>query len=461
MQELYFERLDKLGLLEQLNEVPIGIQRRRNGFTPAQRCLTLLAAQAQRCHRVTDWTLCQRLDSRLQHWLGGRAAPHPSTISRTLAACDEQTVRVMRQKILVPLTDQVLHSEQAQGRWVFFDIDNKSLPAEGEEYEGTQTGRMSDGGFCRGYRLHMISLANTWPLEMEFTGANAHAVPCAMVMFKRLAHRIHGSLRFRMVVRGDSNHGSVRFIIFLDRYKAGYLLKCYNPSMAKKLWEEHADEPPRRIVRPGKIDLLAIDLGPTRLTGMTRKKLANGKELRKPCQVVVPRVVVYREDQAQVPSEKTPECFALFTTLPAGQFHPETLLAEPQARGETFDPGTLLTHAYQPRAGDIENIFCQLDQAFEITHMRSRTFYGNYTFLMLSLIAATLTQMIRHESHLEQQPIPAGIKETLTAAADSGLRLEHDNQAGCVLVIGLTSPYTKTFQKLLRCSHQHRFRYAA
>ena len=445
MQELYFQWLAKLDLLKALNQVPFQIQRRRNGFTPVMRCLSLLAAQAQRCQRLTDWTLAQRLDSRLQHWLDGRPAPHPSTLSRTLAATDEQTVRVLRQKVLAPLTDQALLSAQTLGPEVFFDIDNKTLPAEGDTYEGVATGRMADGGYCQGYRLHLISLANLWPLEMELTGANAHAVPSAMVMFKRLMHRIHGSLRRRMIVRGDSNHGCVQFILFLQRYDAGYLLKCYNSATARNLWKQHVGQAPRRLTRDQKADLLAIELESTTLTGMTRKKLPDGQERRKACHAVVPRVVVYHEDPAQVAPGKKPECFALLTTLPR----------------QAFDSAALLEQAYLPRGGDIENIFCQLDQAFEITHLRSRKFYGNWTFLMLSLIAATLTQMVREQARLQEQPIPPGLQETLVAAATCGLRLEYEPTTGCIVVKGITNPYTVTFEKALRCSYQHRFRFAA
>ena len=362
-----------------------------------------------------------------------------------MAATDEQTVRVLRQKVLVPLTDQGLLSPEATGEWVFVDIDNKALPAEGEDYEGTAVGRMADGGYARGYRLHLISLANRWPLEMDLTGANAHAVPSAMVMFKRLMHRVHGRLRDRLVVRADSNHGCVQFILFLGRYQAGYLLKCYNPATARNLWEEHRDEKRQRVVRPDKVDLLALDLGATIIHGMTRKKRLDGRQRRKACRATVPRVVVYYEDPAQVAPGKTAECFALFTTLPR----------------QAFEAAALLEEAYLPRGGNIENVFCQLDQAFEITHLRSRTFHGNWTFLMLCLVAATLTQMIREDARQRMQPIPAGLQETLTAAADCGLRLQHDPQAGAVLAVGITGHYTATFQTALRFSYQHRFRYVA
>ena len=113
MAELYFEQLNSLGVLESFNQVPFRIQQRRNGFTPAMRCLTLLASQAQRCQRLTDWTRAHRLDSRLPHWMGGRAAPHPSTLSRTLAATDARTVEVLRREVLVPLTDQVRIDREA------------------------------------------------------------------------------------------------------------------------------------------------------------------------------------------------------------------------------------------------------------------------------------------------------------------------------------------------------------
>lgn len=445
MQELYFELLKHLDLMEPLNEVPFQIQQRRGGFSPAQRCLSLLASQAQQCHRLTDWTPVQRLDSRLQHWLGGRSAPHPSTLSRTLAAADERTVRALRQKVLVPLTDQSLLYAKRQGRWIFVDIDNKGLSAEGDSYEGTAIGRMGDGGHKWGYRLHMISLENRWPLEMEWTGANAHAVPSAMVMVKRLMHRIHGSRRQRLVFRGDSSHGCVQFIKFVERYEAGYLFKSYNSCTAAKLWKQHPDDRRKRIVREGKVDLLAIDLGPTVLTGMTRKKLPCGKQRRCACRVMVPRVVVYREDPEQLAGGKKPECFALLTTLSA----------------DDFDAAALLEAAYLPRGGAIENIFCQLDQAFEITHLRSRRFYGNWTFLLLAMIAATLTQMLREEAIVRDEPIPAGLQETLTAAADSGLRFHQDPTAGCVLIETIIGVYGKTFEKLIRCSRQHRFKFAA
>jgi hypothetical protein len=446
MQELYFQTLEKLGLLGALGRVPFGIQQRQGGFSPAQRCLTILAAQAQQCACLTDWTRRQRVDSRLQHWLGGRPAPHPATLSRTLAATDEQTVGVLRREVLVPLTDQALLSSEAQGRWVFFDVDNKGLPAKGKTYEGTATGRMADGKYRRGYRLHLVSLGNLWPLEMALTGANAHAAPTAMVMIKRLMHRVHGSLRQRMVIRGDSNHGSVRFVQFLHRYHAGYLLKAYSPDTAKMLWESHCQDRPQRIVRSGKIDLLALDLGATVLTGTTRKKRSNGSDRRKSCRVTVPRVVVYREDPAGVPAGETPQCFALLTTLPAG----------------AYDATALLDEAYQPRAGDIENIFCQLDQAFGITHLRSRRFHGNYTVLMLSLIAATLTELVREQARIEERPVPAGLQETLVAARDCGLCLDQTPEAGLTLVVGVTTTrYAPTFQKALRRAYQHRFRFAA
>jgi len=266
-----------------------------------------------------------------------------------------------------------------------------------------------------------------------------------MVMVKRLMHRVHGNLRRRMIIRGDSNHGCVQFIRFLQRYGLGYLLKCYNPATAKRLWNENPGHPTQRIQRPGKVDLLAMDLGRTVIHGYTRKKNRQGEERRKACQTTIDRVVVYQEDPHQVPAGKEPECFALFAALPACE----------------YDPGELLGEAYLPRGGDIENVFSQLDQAFAITHLRSRTFHGNWTFLLLTLIAATLTQMIREEAIGRGLPIPAGLKETLEAAAQSGLRFEQDAQAGCVSISDATTTYSDTFDRILWWTHQRRFKWAA
>jgi hypothetical protein len=443
MSELYFESLRRLDLLKALNEVPFKIQRRGSGFSRAARCLALLASQAQGCVRLTDWSLRLRQDSRLCHWLGDRPGPHPSTLSRTLAATDQATVRALRQQVLVPLSDQVLLAGEATGRWVFVDIDNKGIPAEGKDYEGTSYGRMSDGRRRRGYRLHLLSLGNRWPLEMELTGAKEHAVPWAMVMLRRYLHRLSGQQRRRMVVRADGNHGCVRFIRFLQRHPCGYLLKSYNPYTARKLWEQTRAKP-GRIDRPDQPDLLALDCGATTLTGMTRKRCKDGRTRRRQCRVAVPRVVVYREDPRQLPADKQPECFCLITTLKPRPYPPRQLL-----------------EAYLQRAGDVENIFCQLDQAFRITHMRSRRFFGNYTFLLLAMVAATLTQMVREDAMRLDLPIPPGLKQVLVAAWGSGLRLQQHPEAGCVLSENGTGEYALTFRKALRCCYQHRFRYAA
>lgn len=443
MTDLYLQSLQRLDLLEPLRRVPFRIQCRGNGFAPAERCLALLASQAQRCQRLTDWTFALRHDSRLCHWMAGRPAPHYSTLSRSLAATDAETIRVLRRDVLVPLSDQAFFGVEATKRWLFVDVDTKGLRAEGATYEGTSYGRMSDGRNRRGYRLHLLSLDNRWPLEIELTGANEHGVGQGMVMCKRLMRRVSERLRRKLIIRGDSNYGCVRFVRYLQRYPCGYLLKGYNASTALKLWRENA-APRRRVCRVGKPDLLALECGVTTLTGMTREKRADGTERRQAVRVTVPRVVVYREDPAQVPDDKEPGCFFLITTLSERLYDSEQLL-----------------EAYLQRAGDIENIFSQVDQAFSITHLRSRKFYGNYTFLLLTMIAANLTQMVRDEAIRRELPIPAGLSETLTAAKESGLELRQDEEAGCVLHEGLLGTYATTFKAVLRCSYQHRFRYVA
>lgn len=443
MTELYFECLQRLGLLEPFRRVPFQIQQRGNGFGPAERCLALLASQAQGCQCLTDWIFPLRTDSRLAHWMGDRPAPHCSTLSRSLAATDAETIRVLRRDILLPLSDQAFLSAEAAGRHMFVDVDRKGIPAEGPTYEGTSYGHMPDGTNRRGYGLHMLSLDNRWPLDMEWTGANEHGIGQAMVMIRRMMHRVSGRTRPRIVVRGDANHGCVRFVRFLHRYPCGYLLKGYNCSTGKRLWRDNPS-PRDRVPRTGQPDLLALECGPTVLTGMTREQRPDGKQRRRSVQVTVPRVVVYQEDPAQVPDGKEPECFFLITTLSK----------------QEYDCQALLT-AYLQRGGAVENIFSQLDQAFSITHLRSRRFYGNYTYLLLVMVAANLTQMIRDDARRQEMPIPAGLSETLTAGKESGLRLRQDDQAGCVLHEGLPGPYTATFKAMLRCSHQRRFRFAA
>jgi hypothetical protein len=360
-----------------------------------------------------------------------------------LAATDADTVSILRRDVLVPLSDQAFSIAKTVDGYLFVDVDRKGIPAEGETYEGTSYGRMPDGSNRRGYGLHLLSLENRWPLEMLLTGANEHGVRQGMLLVKRLMHRVSGSVRRKLVVRGDANYGCVRYVKFLQRYPCGYLLKGYNSPTGVRLWREN-DAPRQRIHRDGQPDLLALECGVTTLTGMTRERDADGTERRRSIKVTVPRVVVYQEDPAQVPGDREAECFFLITTLPV----------------EAYDCQELL-QAYLDRAGDVENIFGQLDAAFTITHCRTRTFQGNCTYLLLVMIAANLTQLIRQEAFRMERPVPAGLSETLTAAAESGLRLVQDDQAGCVLHEGLPGACTETFKALLRCCYQQRFRYAA
>ncbi|NIM09850.1 MAG: transposase [Planctomycetales bacterium] len=444
MSELYLQTLRRVGLLEPLEQVPFHIQRRANGFSPAVRCLSLLVSQAQGCHRLTDWTGRLRQDDRLCHWLGVSRAPHASTLSRSLAATDRQTVRTLRGQVLVPLSNRAFGSAEACRRWVWVDVDSKGIPAEGKTYEATAYGRMNDGTQRRGYRLHLLSLNNRWPLEMEFTGANAHGAPWGSVMIRRLMGRLPRRQQRRVVIRGDANYGAVRFVRFLQRYPCGYLLRGYNSSTARKLWERTDAVVVRRIARADRPDLLVKDCGKRLLTGMTRRHGRNGRQRRRACHVRVPRVVVYREDPRQAVANRPSECFYLITTLTAKNCSAEKLLK-----------------IYLHRGGDVENIFCQLDQAFQISHLRTRRFYGNYTFVLLVLIATILTQGLRERSLQLGLPIPPGLKETLVAGLESGLHLGHDRQNGCLLHRDSPTRYSRTFEKILRCSYQRCFQYAA
>jgi hypothetical protein len=360
-----------------------------------------------------------------------------------LRAAGADTVGALR-KILAPLSDQAFLQERVAASPLVVDLDSKGLPAGGKTYENTTYGRMNDGRQAKGYRVHLLSLGNCWPLDMEFTGAHAHGVDSGLLLVKRLAHRVSGRLRRRVVIRGDSGYGCVRFIRWIRRYRMGYLLKGYNASTAHRLLND-AKARPVRVARADRADLLATECGRTVLTGHTRKKVRDGTERRRACRVEVPRVVVYQEDPAQVADDATPEVFSLITVLPRTTYPAAKLLAE-----------------YNQRGGHVENVFSQLDQAFTITHLRSRRFYGNYTFLVLTLIAANLTQQVRERARYEQEPVPEGVAETLHAAAHCGLYLTQEQAAGCVLHEPETpTTYTNTFRHVLNCAYQHRLRFAA
>jgi hypothetical protein len=441
--QLYFQTLRRLGLFERFAKVPFKLQQRSTGHRPEARCLSILASLAQGCRNLTDWNLPLRKDSLTLHWLQADCAPHPSTLSRSLKAVDQTTVRAIR-SILSDLSDQAWSFLPDQNSRVMLDIDNKGIRAEGRTYEGATKGYMPDGDIAQGYRLHLLSIDNQWPMEAELTGANAPAVPSAMVLVKRLMSRLTDTRRQAVVIRGDSAHGTVWFVKFLNRYPCGYLLKGNNNQTAIKLWEQKQGVCVISFPRPGGPDLQAIDCGAMRLDGFHHWHDSKGKEHRSNVHAHVPRVVIYRQDPSRLKPDKQPEYFCLITTLDAAQYPPRELL-----------------ELYDKRAGDVENIFCQLDQAFNITHMRCRNLPGNLVFMLLGLIASTLTQIVRQEAIQHQAPIPPGLKETLDAAKESGIRLEYGQQIGYDMLRGTETHYTATFARLLNLSYQHRFRYAA
>lgn len=461
LAELCLEQITTQGLRPLLEQVPWALRTRRDGLDNAQRCLCLLAGLSQGCRVYRDWNSRLHQDNRLQFWLDGRSPPAASTLSRSLAAATEQTVAGLC-KVLGRLDQPLFCTLPPLGFWVL-DLDSQGLPAHGKSYENAAYGHMPDGSLQRGYGLHLLSLENTWPLAMDFTPANADPISVGMPLLQRWLHGQDASLRRHLLLRGDSLYGCARFLRYLRHGGCGYLLKGTSPAQAQRLWREHVQSCPlQRIARAGQGDLLAIECGPQTLDGADHRQDAQGRPHRHRLHVPVPRVVVYQEDPAGCPPGQAPQCFCLLTTLERQRCSASQLL-----------------ELYNQRGGTIENLFNQLEQAFAIHHWRSRRYWGNYSFLLLSLVAASLCQRLRQQGQEQGLPTPAGLQGLLQAAACSGLRLEQEEQAGCTLHSEAappasrpapppasapppaTAPYTYTLLRLLHCSYQYCFAWAA
>ena len=435
--ELFLQILQRLGLLEAFDQVPFHIQQRKSGLTSGARSLCLLLSQAHGCRNLTDWQGALREDSRIQHWLNTPRPklPHASTLSRSLAATDARTVQAL-QAILRDSVQPLLQGLPTD-QLCLLDVDNKGIPAEGKSYPNTGIGHMPDGSLGVGYRLHSLSWENRWALEMSLTPANQEVVGEAIGLLQQALRWLPKALRDVLVIRGDSAHGCRRFVRWLQRAVLGYLLKANQSATAQRLWRHSQDQPTGRLVRTGQRDLLVRDLGPTTLYGKTR-----GSHRRS---FQVPRVVLYHEDPASpAPADKAPACFALLTTLESWRYAPAALL-----------------DLYNQRGGAVENLFGQLEGAFQISHLRSRQFWGNYTSLLLSLLAGNLTQWIRQEALERDWPVPAGVAETLQAARHSGLCLRQSSPAGCTLEQrgAWEDPYRETFRQLLTVCCQRLLRW--
>ena len=69
---------------------------------------------------------------------------------------------------------------------------------------------MSDKRYARGYRLHVLSIDNRWPLDMELTAANEHAVGAGMLLTKRLVRRGRGETSPPPSLLGGANDSALQ-----------------------------------------------------------------------------------------------------------------------------------------------------------------------------------------------------------------------------------------------------------
>ena len=169
------EFLQQHGLVNQLKHVPI--PQKTGTFTPQAKLIEFLAGLFSGIEYLSDLNdaphpLAQ--DHLVAHAWGLSGFAHYSGVSRTLSACDANTVAAARQAIETfsqPFIRTAVHELTRQGLAIVFDVDLMGQPvsATSTTYRGAGFGWMDDA-IRLGYQLARICLTTVTGERLWLTG---------------------------------------------------------------------------------------------------------------------------------------------------------------------------------------------------------------------------------------------------------------------------------------------------
>ncbi len=158
------EFLQQHGLIERLMQVPV--KQKMRTFAPQTKLVELLAGIMSGLEHLADLNdgphpVAQ--DSVVARAWGQPGFAHYSSVSRTLAACDAQTVSAVEHALNEfsrPFIENVVHDLLRRGEPIIYDLDltGQAVSATSQTYPGVAFGWMNDG-VKLGYQLARVCLS--------------------------------------------------------------------------------------------------------------------------------------------------------------------------------------------------------------------------------------------------------------------------------------------------------------
>jgi hypothetical protein len=159
------EFLQQHGLIEQLMQVPV--KQKTRTFAPQTKLVELLAGIMSGMEHLADLNDGPNpvaKDSIVARAWGQPGFAHYSTVSRTLDACDAQTVAAVEHAINVfsrPFIDDLVHDLLRRGEPIIYDLDltGQAVSPTSQTYPGVAFGWMNDR-VKLGYQLARVCLSS-------------------------------------------------------------------------------------------------------------------------------------------------------------------------------------------------------------------------------------------------------------------------------------------------------------
>ncbi len=158
------EFMQQHGLIDRLMQVPV--KQKTRTFAPQTKLIELLAGIMSGLEHLADLNDGPHPiapDLVVAHAWGQAGFAHYSSVSRTLAVCDEQTVAAVEHAIHEfshPFIEQMVHDLLRRGKPIIYDLDltGQAVSATSQTYPGVAFGWMNDR-VKLGYQLARVCLS--------------------------------------------------------------------------------------------------------------------------------------------------------------------------------------------------------------------------------------------------------------------------------------------------------------
>jgi hypothetical protein len=253
------EFLDQYGLIEQLMQIPI--RQKTRTFRPQAKLVEFLAgilSGVERLQDLNDGAQPVAKDGVVAHAWGQAGFAHYSGVSRTLDACDEETVTAVERAITAfsqPFIASVVHDLLRRGAAIVFDLDltGQAVSATSTSYPEAAFGWMNDS-VKLGYQLARVCLSGVrgervWLAGFHHPGDTVSS-QCLQELVKAAEEQTHLRPRRRTELiqqRVDTQEASVartRRLLAQQRVKVTHLRQTRQELLGKIYHTEQLQKGP-------------------------------------------------------------------------------------------------------------------------------------------------------------------------------------------------------------------------